>query len=94
MAKEDQIDHREMERKKVLVTRENLILLKKIIQNQLVSQITLNTLEKKHLKIHQIVETIKAQALVERKNLKAEVIDLKTLLLKNIVIKELKLRIF
>ena len=94
MAKEDQIDHREMERKKVLVTRENLILLKKIIQNQLVSQITLNTLEKKHLKIRQIVEIIKAQALVERRSSKVEVTDLKTLLLKNIVKKELKSKIF
>ena len=91
---EDLIDHQEMERKKVLVIKENLVLLKKMTRNQLVSQITLNTLEKRHLKIHQIEEIIKAQALVERRSLKVEVTDLKALPSKNTVKKELKFKTF
>ena len=94
MVKEDLIDHQEMERKKVLAIRENLISLKKIIQNQQVSQIILNTLEKKHLKIPQMVEITKDRLLVEKRSLKTEVTDLKTLPLKNIVKKELKPKIF
>jgi hypothetical protein len=83
-----------MERKKVLVIKENLVLLKKINQNQLVSPIILNTLEKKHLKIHLIVEIVKVQDLVAKKSLKTEVLDLKVLPSKNIVKKELKSKIF
>jgi hypothetical protein len=74
-----------MERKKVLVTKENLVLQKKIVQNQQASQIIQNTLEKKHLKVHQLLEKKKALVLMERRSLKAEVIDLKALPSKNIV---------
>ena len=95
-----------MERKKVLVIKENLVLeinqnhlvkedldrssrdgekksfgykgkssfTKKMTQNQLVSQIIQNTLEKKHLKVHQLVEKKKALVLMERRSLKVEVI--------------------
>ena len=58
------------------------------------SQIIQNTLEKKHLKVHQLVERKKALVLMERRSLKAEVIDLKALPSKNIVKKELKSKIF
>jgi len=90
----DQVHHQEMERKKVLVIRENLVLLKKKIRNQLVSQTIQNTSEKKHLKVHQLVERKKALVLMERKSLKAEVIDLKALPSKNTVKRELKPKIF
>jgi hypothetical protein len=50
----DQIHHQEMVRKKVLVTKENQVLQKKKIRNQLVLPITQNTLEKKYLKVHQL----------------------------------------
>jgi ribosomal protein L39E len=92
LAMVDQAHHQEMERKKVLATKENLALA--INQNQPVSQIILNTLEKKHLKIHLIVEIVKVQALVGKKSLKTEVIDLKVSPSKNIVKKELKSKIF
>ena len=91
---EDLNDHQEMERKKVSVTKENLVLQKKITQNQQDLQIIQNTLEKKHLKAHQLVEKKKALVLMERRSLKAEVIDLKALPSKNIVKKELKSKIF
>ena len=90
----DQAHQQEMERKKVLATKENLASLKKINQNQLVSQIILSTLKKKHLKIRLIVEIVKAQALAEKKSLKTEVLDLKVSPSKNIVKKELKSKIF
>ena len=93
MAKEDQKEHQGMERKKVLAIKENLIILKKIIRNQLVSQITLNILEKKYLKSHQIVKMIKTQDFLKRRNLKVEVIDLKTLPSKNTVKKEPRSRL-
>ena len=92
LALEDLVHHQEMERKKVSVTKANLALL--INQNRLVLQITLNTLAKKQLKIHQIVKIVKVQALVERRNLKVEVIDLKALHSKNTAKKELKSKIF
>ena len=88
---EDQAHHQEMERKKVLVIKENLASV--INQSQLVSQIIQNTLEKKHLKVHQLVERKKALVLMERRSLKAEVIDLKALPLRNIVKKETNLKI-
>jgi len=91
---EDLAHHQEMERKRVLVTKENLVLLKKTIQNQQVSQIILNTLEKKHLKTHQRVEKKKALVLMERRSLKAGMIDLKVSPSKNTVKKELKSKIF
>src|SRR5210317_2669183 len=91
---EDLIDHQEMERKKVSGTKENLVLQKKITRNQQDLQIIQNTLEKKHLKVHLLVERKKALVLMERRSLKAEVIDLKVLPSKNIVKKELKSKIF
>ena len=45
-------------------------------------------------KIHLQPQRKKVQVLKERKNLKAEIVDLKTLALKNIVKKELNLKIF
>ena len=94
MVKEDLIDHQEMERRKALAIKENLVLQKKIIQNQLVLQITQNTLAKKHLKIHHLVQIKKTLALVEKRSLKAETTDLKVLPSKNIVKKELNLKTF
>ena len=91
---EDLDHHQEMERKKVLVIKENLVLLKKMTQNQQVLQIILNILEKKHLKVHQLVEKKKALVLMERRSLKVEVIDLKALPSKNTVKKELKSKTF
>ena len=91
---EDLVHHQEMERKKVSVTKENLVLQKKITRNQQDSQIIQNTLEKKHLKVHLLVERKKALVLMERRSLKVEVIDLKALPSKNIVKKELKSKIF
>ncbi|MDC1272873.1 hypothetical protein N8Z42_00060 [Pelagibacteraceae bacterium] len=94
LAMEDPAQHQETERKKVSVIKENLVLLKKMIQNQQASQIILNILEKKHLKVHQQGEKKKALVLMERRSLKVEVIDLKALPSKNIVKKELKSKIF
>jgi CO dehydrogenase/acetyl-CoA synthase alpha subunit len=91
---EDLAHHQEMERKKVSVTKENLVLQKKIILNQPVSQIIQNTLEKKHLKAHLLVERKKAPVLMVRRSLRVEVIDPKALPSKNIVKKELKSKIF
>ncbi|MDA9217378.1 hypothetical protein N9O68_04175 [Candidatus Pelagibacter ubique] len=91
---EDLIDHQEMERKKVSGTKENLVLQKRITRNQQDSQIIQNTLEKKHLKVHQLVKRKKTLVLMERRSLKAEVIDLKALPSKNTVKKELKSKIF
>ena len=83
-----------MERKKVLAIKENLVLQKKMIQDLLVSQIIQNTLEKKHLKVHPLVEKKKVLVLMERRGLRVEVTDLKASPLKNIVKKELKFKIF
>ena len=124
LGKIDQIDHQEMERKKVLVLKENQVLeinlnllerrsedlkrwrkksfgfkgkssfTKKKNQNQLVLQITQSILEKNLQKI--ILQKMKKKALDlrVRKNLKVEIVDLKTLALKNTVKKELNLKIF
>ena len=108
LVKEDPKDHQEMEKEKTLATKENLvleinqnllvkedlILQKKTTLNQLALQIIQNTLEKKHLKVHQEMERKKALALVERRSLKVEVTDLKILPLKNIAKKELKSKTF
>ena len=51
LEEEDQIDHQEMEREKVLVLKGRKVSSKKINQNQLAIQITQNTLEKNHQKI-------------------------------------------
>jgi Iap family predicted aminopeptidase len=83
-----------MERKKVLALKENQVLQKKIIRNHLALQIIRNILEENLQKIH--LQTLRKKALVlrERKNLKVEIADLKVLALKNIVKKELNLKIF
>jgi len=94
LATVDLAHHQEMEKKKVLATKENLVLLKKTTRNQLVSQITQNILEKKHLKVHQLVGIKKYLVLMEKRSLKVEVTDPKVLPLKNIVKKELKSKIF
>ena len=65
-----------------------------MLRNLLVSQIIQNTLEKKHLKVHLLMEKKKALVLMERRSLKAEVIDLKVSPSKNIVKKELKPKTF
>jgi hypothetical protein len=91
---EDLAHHQEMERKKVSVIKENLVLLKKMTRNQQASQIILNILEKKHLKVHQRVEKKKALVLMERRSLKVEVTDPKALPSKNTVKKELKSKTF
>ena len=83
-----------MERKKVLALKENQVLQKKIIQNQLVSQTTLSILEENLQKVHPQIQKKKALVQKERKNLRAEIVDLKTLALKNTVKKELNLKIF
>jgi len=61
-------------------------------RNQLVSQIIQNTLEKTFESSPTSGEK-KALALMERRSLKAEVIDLKALPLRNIVKKETNLKI-
>ena len=94
MTKVDQASHQEMERKKVLVLKENQVLLKKINQNQMVLQTIQSILKENPLKIHLQTQRKKVLVLKERKNLKAEITDLKTLALKNIVKKELDPKIF
>jgi hypothetical protein len=83
-----------MERKKVLVLKENQVLLKKINQNQMVLQTIQSILKENPQKIHLQTQRKKVLVLKERKNLKAEIADLKTLALKNIVKKELDPKIF
>ena len=83
-----------MEKKKFLVLKENQVLLKKINQNQMVLQTTQSILEKNRQKIFLLVMKKKALDLRVRKNLKVEIADLKTLALKNIAKKEVKLKIF
>jgi hypothetical protein len=51
-------------------------------------------LEENLQKTHLQTQRKKALVLKERKNLKAEIVDLKTLALKNIVKKEINLKIF
>jgi len=91
---EDQIDHKEMEREKVLVLKGRKVSSKKINQNQLAIQITQNTLEKNHQKILQRKVKKKVLVLKAEKNLKVEATDLKVLPLKNITEKELKSKTF
>jgi hypothetical protein len=86
--------HQEMERKKVLVLKGNQVLLKKINQNQMVLQTIQSILKENPQKIHLQTQRNKVLALKERKNLKAEITDLKTLALKNTVKKELDSKIF
>ena len=89
LEEEDQIDHQEMEREKVLVSKGRKVFSKRMIQNQLAIQITQNILEKNHQKI--LRKTVKKKTLVLKgeKNLKVEATDLKVLPLKNIAKKEL-----
>jgi hypothetical protein len=77
-----------------LVLKENQVLLKKINQNQMVLQIIQSILKENPQKIHLQTQRKKVLVLKERKNLKAEIADLKTLALKNIVKKELDPKIF
>ena len=67
---------------------------KKIIQKHLVLQTTLSILEENLQKVHPQIQKKKALVQKERKNLRAEIVDLKTLALKNTVKKELNLKIF
>ena len=83
-----------MERKKVLVLKGNQVLQKKKRQNQLALQTTQSILEKNRQKIFLLVMKKKALDLRVRKNLKVEIVDLKTSALKNTVKKELNLKIF
>ena len=94
LATVDPAHHQEMVRKKVLVIKESLVLVKKMDRNQLALLIIQNILEKKHLKIRQLVGIKKAPVMMERRSLKVEAIDLKTLPSKSIVKKELKSKIF
>jgi len=94
MAKVDQTSHQEMERKKVLVLKENQVLLKKINQKQMVLQTIQSILKENPQKIHLQTQRKKVLVLKERKNLKVEIADLKTLHLKNIVKRELVPEIF
>jgi hypothetical protein len=89
-----EINHQEMERKKVLGLRENQVLLKKINQSQMVLQIIQSISTENPQKIHLQTQRKKVLVLKERKNLKAEIVGLKTLALKNTVKKELNLKIF
>jgi hypothetical protein len=83
-----------MERRKVLVLKENQVLQKKMIQSLLDLQITQSILEKNLQRTHLLIRKKKALHLGVKKNLKVETVDLKTLPLKNIVKKELILKIF
>ena len=102
-----EIDHQKMEKKKVLVLKENQVLeidhqemerkkvlLKKKLVNHLVLQTIQSTLGKKRQKIYLLMDRKKVLVLKVRKNLKAEIVDLKILALKNTVKKELNLKIF
>ena len=71
LVKEELIDHQEMERKKALATKVNLVSLKKITQNQLVLQIIQNTLERKHLTVHQLVVDKKSPSFGVKKKFKS-----------------------
>jgi hypothetical protein len=94
MAKVDQSSHQKMERKKVLVLKGNQVLLKKINLNQMVLQTIQSILKENLQKIHLQTQRKKVLVLKERKNLRVEIVDLKALALKNIVKKELNLKIF
>jgi len=63
-------------------------------QNHLVLLTTLSTLVENLQKIRLQIQRKKTLVLRERKNLRAEIADLKTLALKNTVKKELNLKIF
>ena len=89
-----EINHQEMERKKVSVLRENQVSQKKMTENHLALQTIQSTLEKNSQKIYLLMEKKKVLVLKVRKNLKAEIVDLKILHLKNIVKRELNLKIF
>ena len=64
---------------------ENQALLKKISQNQMVLQTIQSILKENPQEIHLQIQRKKVLALKERKNLRVEIADLKTLALKNIV---------
>ena len=90
IVKTDQKDHQEMERKKVLDLKRNQVLQKKIIQNQMALQIIQNILEKNLQKVLLLIQRKKTLVLGERKNLRAEIADLRVLALKSLVKKRNK----
>ena len=89
---EDLVHHQEMERKKVSVTKENLVL----ATRSKPSGFTNNPkyFGKKPSESSSTSQEKESSILRVKKSLKAEVIDLKALLLKNIVKKEAKSKIF
>ena len=89
-----EINHQEMERKKVLVLKENQVFQKKMTENHLALQTIQNILAENHQKIHLQIQRKEKMVLRERKNLRVEIADQKTLVLKNTVKKELNLKIF
>src|SRR6056300_2028745 len=89
-----EINLQEMERKKVLVLKENQVLQKKKNLDHLALQIIQNILEKNHQMTILPIKKKKALVLKVRKNLKAEIVDQKTLVLKNTVKKDQSLKIF
>jgi hypothetical protein len=89
-----EIDLQEMERKKVLVLKENQVFQKKKNLDHLALQIIQNILEKNHQMTILPIKKKKALVLRVRKNLKAEIVDQKTLVLKNTVKKDQSLKTF
>ena len=79
MARTDQINRQEMERKKVLVLKENQVLQKKITKNHLALQTIQNILAENHQKIHLQIQRKEKMVLRERKNLRVEIADQKTI---------------
>ena len=63
-------------------------------ENHLALQTIQNILAENHQKINLQIQRKEKMVLRERKNLKVEIADLKALALKNIVKKELNLKIF
>jgi len=94
LAKKDQIDSQELERINLLALKENQVLQKKIKQNHQALQIIRSILEKNLQKTPLKRMKKKALDLKARKNLKAEIVGLKILALKNTVKKELNLKTF
>ena len=93
-AKVDQIDHLEMERKKVLVIKGKSSFIKKNDSKPAGFTNNPKYFGRKTSENTSVDSEKKILLLKERRNLRVEVIDQKTLLLKNIVKKELKSKIF
>ena len=92
LATVDPAHHQEMVRKKVLVIKESLVLV--ISQNHLATVDPAHHQEMVRKKVLVIKGIKKAPVMMERRSLKVEAIDLKTLPSKSIVKKELKSKIF